>query len=253
MALGQWSRLTGLRRILLQGCVSNTQKAVTAGLRTYEPLPDFSRVSMKERPKLRFLNKVPDLVKVVKAPKNLNDIRGPAKEGRDFHEGEYGILALGGGYLHWGHFEMMRLTLNRKFDSRTTFSNWLIEAPNKPITRKGLGQRMGGGKGAVDHYVTPIKADQLILEVGGRCEFAEVLPMLTQVAKKLPFPAIAVSRETLRQSREELEERIKNNQNPWTFERIISRNMMGCRKYLSPYDLHYKGRYWGKLCLKNRV
>ncbi|KAG8541732.1 hypothetical protein GDO81_028353 [Engystomops pustulosus] len=208
---------------------------------------------MKERPKLRFMNKVPDLVKVVKVPKNLKDIRGPASHGRDFQEGQYGILALGGGYLHWGHFEMMRLTLNRKFDPRATFSNWLIEAPNKPITRKGLGQRMGGGKGAVDHYVTPVKAEQLVLEVGGRCEFAEVLPILTQVAKKLPFPAKAVSRESLQQLREEQEERQKNNQNPWTFERLVTRNMMGCRKYLSPYDLQFKGRYWGKRILKDRV
>ncbi|KAM3913829.1 large ribosomal subunit protein uL16m [Leptodactylus fuscus] len=253
MALCLWGRVSGLRRGLLTGCVSRPHMAVTAGLRSYEPPPDFTGVSMKERPKLRFMNKVPDVVKVTKVSKNLKDIRGPAQKGREFQEGQYGILALGGGYLHWGHFEMMRLTLNRKFDPRTTFSNWLIEAPSKPITRKGLGQRMGGGKGAVDHYVTPVKADQLIVEVGGHCEFAEVLPVLTQVAKKLPFPAKAVSRESLRQLQEELEERQRNNQNPWTFERLVSRNMMGCRKYLSPYDLHYKGRYWGKRCLKDRV
>ncbi|CAN2389023.1 rRNA binding [Pristimantis euphronides] len=238
---------------LSTGGVWGPHKAVVAGLRSCDPPPDFSGIHVKEQSKLRFLNKAPDLVKVVKVPKTLKDIRGPALHGRDFQEGQYGILALGGGYLHWGHFEMMRLTLNRKFDPQTTFSNWLVEAPHKPITRKGLGQRMGGGKGAVDHYVTPVKADQLILEVGGRCEFAEVLSVLTQVAKKLPFPAKVVSRETLRQLQEELEERQRNNQNPWTFERLVTRNMMGCRKYLSPYDLHYKGRYWGKRLLKDRV
>lgn len=253
MALSLWSRVSGLRRVLLTGCVSGPHRAVTAGLHSHEPPPDFSGVSMKERPKLRFMNKVPDAVKVVKVPKSLKDIRGPALQGRDFQEGQYGILALGGGYLHWGHFEMIRLTLNRKFDPSTTFSNWLIEAPNKPITRKGLGQRMGGGKGAVDHYVTAVKAEQLVVEVGGRCEFEEVLQVLTQVAKKLPFPAKVVSRETLKQLQEEVEERKRNNQNPWTFERLVSRNMMGCRKYLSPYDQHYKGRYWGKRYLRDRV
>ncbi|XP_068114829.1 large ribosomal subunit protein uL16m [Hyperolius riggenbachi] len=253
MALPQWSRLSGQCRGLLRGRLLNAQKVVTAGLKSYEPLPDFSEVTMKEKPRLRFLNKAPDLVKVVKEPKNLNDIRGPAKVGREFQEGEYGILALGGGYLKWGHFEMMRLTLNRKFNSKTTFSVWMVEAPYKPITRKGLGQRMGGGKGAVDHYVTPVKAEQLILEVGGRCEFEEVRPALEQVAKKLPFPAIAVSRESLKQMREEFLEKQRNNQNPWTFERIISCNMMGCRKYLSPYDLRFKGRYWGKFYMRDRI
>ncbi|XP_040177701.1 39S ribosomal protein L16, mitochondrial [Rana temporaria] len=253
MALPLWSRLTGPRGLLLTGRVSNTHRTAAAGLKSYEPPPDFRGVEMKEKPKLRFLNRAPDLVKVLKMPKNLRDIRGPATEGRDFREGKYGILALGGGYLRWGHFEMMRLTLNRKFDARTTFSLWMVEAPNKPITRKGLGQRMGGGKGDVDHYVTPVKAEQLILEVGGHCEFEEVLPALEQVAKKLPFPAKAVSRESLKQMREEFEEKQRNNQNPWTFERLVTRNMMGCRKYLCPLDLELKGRYWGKRCLKNRV
>lgn len=33
---------------------------------------------------------------------------------------------------------------------------------------------MGGGKGSIDHYVTPIKAGRVIIEVGGHCEFFEV-------------------------------------------------------------------------------
>lgn len=253
MALSLWSRLTGLRGLLLTGHVSNTYRTATAGLKNYEPPPDFKGVQMKEKPKLRFLNRAPDLVKVVRMPKNLKEIRGPATEGRDFQEGEYGILALGGGYLRWGHLEMIRLTLNRKFDPSTTFSVWRVEAPSKPITRKALGHGMGGGKGSVDHYVTPVKSEQLILEVGGHCEFKEVLPVLEQVAKKLPFPAKAVSRASLEKMWEELKERERNNQNPWTFERLVTRNMMGCRKYLSPYDLHFKGKYWGKHYLKNRV
>lgn len=97
--------------------------------------------------------------------------------------------AMGGGYLHWGHLEMIRLTINRKMDSRTTFARWRINNPYKPITRKGLGQRMGGGKGAIDHYVTPVRCGRFIVEVGGKVEFGEVEAILTEVAKKLPFPA----------------------------------------------------------------
>lgn len=96
---------------------------------------------------------------------------------------------MGGGYLHWGHIEMMRLTINRKMDSRTTFALWRISDPYKPITRKGLGQRMGGGKGAIDHYVTPVRYGRLIVEVGGKVELGQVERILTEVAKKLPFPA----------------------------------------------------------------
>lgn len=84
---------------------------------------------------------------------------------------------------------MMRLTINRKMDPRTTFACWRISGPYKPVTRKGLGQRMGGGKGAIDHYVTPVRYGRLIVEVGGKVELGEVEDILTEVAKKLPFPA----------------------------------------------------------------
>lgn len=99
------------------------------------------------------------------------------------------VQAMGGGYLHWGHLEMMRLTINRKIDAQTTFALWRVSSPYKPITRKGLGQRMGGGKGAIDHYVVPVRYGRLIVELGGKVELAEVEPILTEVAKKLPFPA----------------------------------------------------------------
>lgn len=99
------------------------------------------------------------------------------------------VQAMGGGYLHWGHLEMIRLTVNRKMDSQTTFARWRVNSPYKPITRKGLGQRMGGGKGAIDHYAVPVRYGRLIVEVGGKVELAEVEPILTEVAKKLPFPA----------------------------------------------------------------
>ncbi|KAG7240467.1 hypothetical protein INR49_026856 [Caranx melampygus] len=93
-------------------------------------------VVLPEKPKLKFMNKVPNLKRVRKEMKRLRDIRGQAKTANDFTTGLYAIVAMGGGYLHWGHIEMMRLTINRKMDSRTTFARWRINAPYKPITRK---------------------------------------------------------------------------------------------------------------------
>ncbi|XP_038260900.1 39S ribosomal protein L16, mitochondrial isoform X1 [Dermochelys coriacea] len=213
----------------------------------------WSDISIPDRPKLKFMDKVPSVPKVRREFKNLRDIRGPSTEATEFTQGQYGILALGGGYLHWGHFEMMRLTINRHLDPKIMFAVWRIPAPYKPITRKSLGQRMGGGKGAIDHYVTAVKCGRLILEVGGHCEFGEVEHFLTQVAKKLPFPAKAVSCQSLEEMRQAEEERRRKNQNPWTFERVITSNMLGSRKVLSPYDLSQQGRYWGKFFLKDRV
>ncbi|XP_061082688.1 39S ribosomal protein L16, mitochondrial isoform X2 [Conger conger] len=208
---------------------------------------------LPERQKLKFMNKVPDLKKVRKEMKNLRDIQGPARNGTAFTTGQYAIVALGGGYLHWGHLEMMRLTINRRMDPSTTFAHWCISAPYKPITRRGLGKRMGGGKGAIDQYVTPVRYGRLILEVGGRCELGEVESFMSEVAKKLPFPAKVVSRESLAAMQQEEAEREKNNQNPWTFKRVVTSNMLGIRKVLSAFDLHNHGRFSGKFHNPGRV
>lgn len=76
--------------------------------------------------------------------------------------------------MKYEHFEIIRLGLVRKLDFKRMFSVWRVDPPWQPITRKGQGQRMGGGKGAIDHYVTPVKKDRVIVEVAGKCEFIEV-------------------------------------------------------------------------------
>ncbi|XP_076594241.1 large ribosomal subunit protein uL16m [Chaetodon auriga] len=236
-----------------QGVLHSHLKVLAAGLKTYEIPPDYSDVVLPEKPKLKFLNKVPNIIKTRKEMKKLRDIQGPSKIANSFTTGQYAIVALGGGYLHWGHLEMMRLTINRRMDSRTTFAHWRISGPYKPITRKGLGQRMGGGKGAIDHYVIPIQYGRLILEVGGKVELGEIEHILLEVAKKLPFPAKVMSRESLAAMKKKQGDMEQNNQNPWTFKQIAQGNMLGIRKVLSPFDLRHHGRFTGKFHLRGRV
>uniref|UniRef100_A0A1A8JIF9 Large ribosomal subunit protein uL16m n=1 Tax=Nothobranchius kuhntae TaxID=321403 RepID=A0A1A8JIF9_NOTKU len=242
-------RVYGHQQVLSQCCL----KTLPAGLKTFQVPPDYSDVFLPSKPKLKFLNKVPNLKKAKKEMKKLRDIQGPAKASNTFINGQYAIVAFGGGYLRWGHLEMIRLTINRKMDSKTTFARWRINAPYKPITRKGLGQRMGGGKGAIDHYVTPVRCGRLIIEMGGMVELGEVEHILSEVAKKLPFPAKVMSKESHAEMLKMQAEKEQNNQNPWTFKRIAQGNMMGIRKVLSPFDLHNHGRYSGKFHFPERV
>jgi large subunit ribosomal protein L16 len=44
---------------------------------------------------------------------------------------------------------------------------WIRIFPDKPITRKPVETRMGGGKGAVDHWVAVIKPGRMLFEVSG--------------------------------------------------------------------------------------
>ena len=79
------------------------------------------------------------------------------------------IQAVMGGQMRYGHVETSRQRINRKMDPKRMFAIWRIPPPWKPITKRPLGSRMGGGKGAIHHYTTPIKANRIILEMGGEC------------------------------------------------------------------------------------
>ena len=151
--------------------------------------------------------------------------------------------ALQGGQMHHGHFEMLRLGLNRKMDDTRMFAMWRIEAPWKPITKKGLGHRMGGGKGNIDHYVTTVRAGRIILEFGGHCEFNEAYELLIRITKKLPFHANVVSQEILDEERKQgLVDQV-TNLNPYSFQYCAEKNMFGCKTWMSPYDFKWFGKH----------
>ncbi|XP_029283775.1 large ribosomal subunit protein uL16m [Cottoperca gobio] len=236
-----------------QGLLRSHLKVLAAGLKTHDIPPDHSDVVLPGKRKLKVVNKVPNLKNHKKEMKKLRDIQGPAVKANTFTKGQYAIVAMGGGYLRWGHMDMIRLSINRKMDTRTTFARWRINSPYKPITRKGLGQRMGGGKGIIDHYVTPVRCGRFIVEVGGKLELGEIEHILINVAKKLPFPAKVVSRESLAALQQKQVDMEQNNQNPWTFKEIAKGNMLGIRKVLSPSDLRNNGHYTGKFFSPGRV
>ena len=175
--------------------------------------------------------------------KKLKLMRGPELVHNTLLHRQYGIMATGGGRLRWGHFEMLRLTIGRKMDTNRMFAIWRVPAPWQPITKKGQGQRMGGGKGAIDHYVTPIKAGRVILEISGKCEFAEVKQFLQQVCNILPFKSEVVSQELLDQRAAHEKDYNDINENYYTMKYVIQNNLNGCHRWLSPVDHKWFGKY----------
>lgn len=178
-----------------------------------------------------------------KMQKRLKLMRGPEPIHNFLQHEQYGIQALGGGRMRWGHFEMIRLSVGRKMDTSRMFTVWRVDAPWQPITRRGQGQRLGGGKGAIDHYATPIKAGKIIMELGGKCEFTEVKWFLQKYADQLPFPARAVSHEMLQKEKEKELEREKANTNRYTFKYLVQNNFGGCHKWLRPIDHKLFGKF----------
>ncbi|CAG0884556.1 unnamed protein product [Darwinula stevensoni] len=114
---------------------------------------------------------------------------------------------------------------------------------HKQFGVQGQGKRMGGGKGNIHHYTTPVKAGRIIFELAGKMEFPEVESFLREIAGKLPFPARVVSHDMLEKEARVNKWEEQNNQNPYTFEYIIRNNMLGCHSWISPYDLLWFGKY----------
>lgn len=70
---------------------------------------------------------------------------------------------------------------------------WIRIFPQKPVTRKGTETPMGGGKGAVDHYVFSVKPGRIIFELEGiKEEMAR--EAFKKAAAKLPVKTKFISR-----------------------------------------------------------
>ncbi|VEN34592.1 unnamed protein product [Callosobruchus maculatus] len=178
------------------------------GFKHFGPPEKYDHVEFPERPRLKVVDRQPQLPPSIRPPK-------------------------------------MQKKLRRKMDQDRMFAIWRVDNPWFPVTKKGQGQRMGGGKGAIDHYVTPVKAGRIIVELGGKCEFLEVKDFLQDCANKLPFKAIAVSQKMLDDEKAKEKWELENNQNPYTMKYLIQNNMGGCQRWISPLDFKYFCKYVG--------
>ncbi|BES95866.1 ribosomal protein L16 [Nesidiocoris tenuis] len=234
----------GVRNLVEGGCC--LQVAQVRSLKHCTVPTNYDNIEMPTKGKLRFVEKVPpnpNMIKLPKMHKKLFLMRGPEEIHNDLIHKQYGVVALGGGRLRHGHFEMIRLTIGRKINTDTMFALWRVDPPWQSVTKKGQGHRMGGGKGNIDHYVTPVKAGRVIVEVGGKCDFEEVEPFLKIVAHNLPFKAMAVSYKMLEERKALLKKQIDENINPYNFEYLLKNNIGNCRRWAKRIDYYHFGQY----------
>ncbi|MEY4744961.1 MAG: hypothetical protein RL272_906 [Candidatus Parcubacteria bacterium] len=105
--------------------------------------------------------------------------------------GSYGLRALGGAWVTSRQIEATRRAMTRFIKRGGKI--WIRIFPDKPITNHGNESVMGGGKGAVDHYVAPVRPGTVLFEMDGVTEetareamrlAAYKLPMKTRFIKK---------------------------------------------------------------------
>lgn len=91
--------------------------------------------------------------------------RGVATRGSHLDHGDFGLQAITMGNINSRQIESARRVLTHHMRRRGQV--WIRIFPDKPITRKPVETRMGGGKGAVDHWVAVIKPGRMLFEVSG--------------------------------------------------------------------------------------
>jgi large subunit ribosomal protein L16 len=119
-------------------------------------------------------------------------MRGAAKGGKTVTFGEFGLQALTSSWITNRQIEAARIAMTRYM--KRGGKVWIKIFPHKSYTSKGVGVRMGNGKGTPEGWVAPVKREKVMFEVAGVPE--EVArEALRLAAMKLPVKTKIIARE----------------------------------------------------------
>lgn len=119
-------------------------------------------------------------------------MRGAAKSGKTVTFGEFGLQALTSSWITNRQIEAARIAMTRYM--KRGGKVWIKIFPHKSYTSKGVGVRMGNGKGTPEGWVAPVKREKVMFEVAGVPE--EVArEALRLAAMKLPVKTKIIARE----------------------------------------------------------
>ena len=116
---------------------------------------------------------------------------GKSRGNTELHFGDYGIQAKEGAWITANQIEAARIAMTRYM--KRGGKVWINIFPHLPLTTKGIGVRMGKGKGSVDKWVAVVKEGKIMFEIAGVSEevarealrlAAHKLPVATKFVKK---------------------------------------------------------------------
>ena len=118
-------------------------------------------------------------------------MRGEAKGGKEVAFGEYGLQATTSHWITNRQIEAARIAMTRYM--KRGGKVWIKIFPHKSYTAKGVGVRMGSGKGAPAGWVAVVKREKIMFEIGGVDE-ATAREALRLASTKLPIKTKFVTR-----------------------------------------------------------
>lgn len=116
---------------------------------------------------------------------------GLAYRGSEVAFGEYGLKATECGWLSSRQIEAARKAIVKY--TRRGGKVWIRIFPDKPVTKKALGVRMGSGKGDIFEYVAVIKPGRIIFEIAG-VSIETAAEAFRNAGAKVPFRVRLVSK-----------------------------------------------------------
>ena len=118
--------------------------------------------------------------------------RGKAQSGNTITFGDFGLQALESAWVTSRQIEAARRAITHHI--RRGGKIWIRVFSDKAVTKKAAETRMGGGKGAPDHWVAVVRPGGMLFEMGGVSE--EVAKEAMRLAShKLPIDTKFVVRE----------------------------------------------------------
>lgn len=118
---------------------------------------------------------------------------GVATRGNKITYGDYGLQAMEPGWIKSNQIESARIAMTRYI--KRGGKVWIKIFPDKPVTFKPAGTRMGSGKGSPEYWVAVVKPGRVMFELNGVTE--EVAREALRLAShKLPIKTKFVIRET---------------------------------------------------------
>lgn len=120
--------------------------------------------------------------------------RGKAYRGSKLSFGDYGLQALACHRITARQIEAARIAMTRYVKRGGKI--WIRIFPDKPISKKPVEVRMGGGKGNVEYWVAQIQPGRMLYEIEGVPEQI-AREAFRLAAAKLPVQTSFVSRTIL--------------------------------------------------------
>ena len=125
--------------------------------------------------------------------------RGIATRGTTVSDGEFGLQAIEAGLITGNQIEAARVAMTRYM--RRDGKVWIKIFPDKPITRKPAGTRMGKGKGNTEFWVAAVKPGRVMFEIAGVPE-ATAREALRLATNKLPVKTKFIVKEKIHEEGE---------------------------------------------------